>query len=104
MALLLEITMEMALDLCVSNGWGGTYLPRDQSSLLIHGPTVLLHNTHTGNWAVVRLHGTTSNRNAIGTRVQVQAGGLTLRRDVGRLRRWKIVYARDGPVCALWPG
>jgi hypothetical protein len=38
-------------------------------------PTILTNNAPKGNWLLVRLTGTASNRSAIGARVTVKAGG-----------------------------
>ena len=48
------------------------------------GPPLLLHNHGTpgSHFVVFRLEGTRSNRDAIGARVQLSAGGLHQRRDV----------------------
>jgi hypothetical protein len=40
-------------------------------------PTLLRNDTAGGNWLTVRLEGTTSNRDAIGARVTLQAAGVT---------------------------
>ena len=46
----------------------------------LDGPPMLLRNdggNQAGNWLKVKLVGTKSNRNAVGARVTVKAGGLT---------------------------
>ena len=47
-------------------------------------PLLLFHNIseHTGNWIELKLIGTKSNRDAIGARVKVTAGGITQIREV----------------------
>jgi hypothetical protein len=47
-------------------------------------PLLLYHNISqkTGNWIELKLIGTQSNRDAIGARVRVEAGGLTQIREV----------------------
>src|SRR6185295_14008807 len=46
-------------------------------------PTVLLNRSEAGNWIELKLTGSTSNRDAIGARVTVTAGG---RRQVAEVR------------------
>ena len=50
---------------------------RDQPSLLYHNRTAA-----AGNWIELKLAGTKSNRDAIGARVTLRAGGLRLIREV----------------------
>ncbi len=47
-------------------------------------PPILYHNVSqdVGNWITLKLIGTKSNRDGIGARVQVQAGGLTQIREL----------------------
>jgi len=45
-------------------------------------PSVLLNRGVPGNWALVKLRGTTSNRSAIGARVTARAAGRTQIREV----------------------
>jgi hypothetical protein len=47
-------------------------------------PLILYHNTSggVGNWVELKLTGTKSNRDGIGTRVQLQAGGQILTREL----------------------
>jgi enediyne biosynthesis protein E4 len=47
-------------------------------------PLLLFHNVseHTGNWIELKLIGTKSNRDAIGARVKMTAGGITQIREV----------------------
>lgn len=49
----------------------------DQDSLLYHNTT-----TDAGHWTSLRLVGTTANRDAVGARVSVTAGGRTVMREV----------------------
>ncbi len=49
----------------------------DQPSLFYHGVT-----EKPGNWIELRLIGTKSNRDAIGARVTIKAGGMSLMREV----------------------
>ena len=52
--------------------------------LNLNGPARLLRNDggNRGNWLMVRTIGTTSNRDGIGARIRVTAGGLTQLRDI----------------------
>lgn len=46
-------------------------------------PTIYMNNfTEIGNWVQLKLVGRTSNRDAIGARVQLSAGGKTMTRQV----------------------
>lgn len=45
-------------------------------------PSVLLNRGVPGNWALIKLRGTKSNRSAIGARVTLKAGNLTQMREV----------------------
>src|SRR5581483_5351738 len=57
----------------------------------LDGPPVLLRNdggNKAGNWISLRLTGTKSNRNAIGARVTVKAGGLSQVEDL----HWYEIY------------
>ena len=49
----------------------------DQKALLYRGVT-----ERTGNWVQFRLSGTRSNRDAIGARIRITAGGLTQIREI----------------------
>lgn len=59
----------------------------------LDAPAALLTNdsSETGHWAALRLHGTTSARDAVGARVLLSAGGRT---------RMAQVTAGDGYMCA----
>jgi hypothetical protein len=72
------------LDLYVGNGWGRAVLAEaGNQSCLSFGPQVLYRNNGNGNaWLKVKLVGTTSNRDGIGARAVLQAGGLTLLREM----------------------
>ncbi len=73
-----------ALDLYITNGANLATIPRSEADCLTHGPHVLLRNGGSAHhWLVLRLRGVTSNRDAFGARVQLQAGGIVQRRDVG---------------------
>jgi enediyne biosynthesis protein E4 len=51
----------------------------------IDGPPLLLRNdggSQAGNWLLLQLQGTKSNRNAVGARVTLKAGGLTQVQEV----------------------
>ena len=52
--------------------------------LNLNGPARLLRNDggNRGNWLMVRTVGTTSNRDGIGARIRVTAGGVTQLRDI----------------------
>ncbi|MFO0951927.1 MAG: CRTAC1 family protein [Isosphaeraceae bacterium] len=63
------------------------------------GPLAFLHNRHTGerppgHFAAFRLEGTVSNRDAVGTRVVVQAGGR--RQSAQRIGGGSYLSAGDG--------
>jgi hypothetical protein len=45
-------------------------------------PTVLKNGAPKGNWLLVRLEGTKSNRSAVGARVMLEAGGVRQTREV----------------------
>jgi enediyne biosynthesis protein E4 len=45
-------------------------------------PSVLMNRTTPGNWLLVKLKGTRTNRSAIGARVVARVGSRSLRRDV----------------------
>jgi len=51
-------------------------------SALDEGPTVLMNRGRTGNWLEIKLHGTKSNRSAIGARVTARLGVATQIREV----------------------
>jgi len=77
------------LDLLVTNG-------DNMRPLYIGGPKQLFHNQGNGNtWIEFDLVGTTSNRDGIGSRVYVTAGGVTQYREQnGGYHRWSQNFMR----------
>jgi hypothetical protein len=72
-----------ALDVVLTNGWGGSTVPAEESECAGPGPTVLLRNQGpAGHWLTLRLRGVASNRDAMGAKVVLRAGGRAQRRDV----------------------
>jgi len=60
---------------------------------------VLRNDTPTKNhWIRLDLQGTRSNRDAIGTRVEVETGKTIKDERDGKLKEWKIVRQRKGGV------
>jgi len=55
----------------------------------------------TGNWSIVRLIGTKSNREGIGARLTLSAGQLTLTREV---RRGRSYASSSSPTCRFGLG
>jgi hypothetical protein len=74
-----------ALDLVLTNGWGGSSLPSDETECAGPGPTVLLRNVSApaAHWLTLRLRGVASNRDGVGARVVLRVNGRVQRRDVG---------------------
>jgi hypothetical protein len=72
------------LDLYLTNGWGQPILARHGNpDCLVSGPHLLYKNNRNGNgWLKITLKGTTSNRDAIGAKVALEANGLTQLREV----------------------
>ena len=78
-------------------------------------PGVLLHNTSpsAGHWLMVKLAGTKSNRDGIGAKVEVEAGGLKQRAErvagSGYLSQddWRLHFglgaARADRITVTWP-
>ncbi|MFO1468541.1 MAG: CRTAC1 family protein [Steroidobacteraceae bacterium] len=77
------------LDLFVTNG-------SNMRPLYIGGNKQLFHNRGNGNhWMEFDLEGTTSNRDAIGSKVYVTSGGITQYREaVGGFHRWSQNFKR----------
>ena len=58
------------------------------------GPTIMRNDSARGNWLQVRLAGTRANRDAIGARVKLFAGDLTLVDEVHSGRGYQSDYGR----------
>ena len=80
-------------------------------------PGVLLHNTTPSNWhwLLVQLVGTKSNRDGIGAKVEVEAGGVKqwaervggsgyLSQNDGRLHFGLGSQAKVDRITVIWPG
>lgn len=76
------------LDLFVVNGFG--------EAPFSYGPHILFHNNGNGNnWLNIKLIGTASNRDAIGSKVKIKAGGkVQLRQQTGGAS----VYSQNSSV------
>ncbi len=68
----------------VDNGWGATWVDYDGDGRLDLATRTLWHNEfpNPGHWLEVRLEGRTSNRMAIGAKVELQVGTSSERRQV----------------------
>ena len=77
------------LDLLVTNG-------DNMRPINLGGPKQLFHNLGNGNsWVEFDLVGTTSNRDGIGSKVYVTAGGVTQYREQnGGYHRWSQNFMR----------
>ena len=95
------------LDLMVTNG-------DNMRPLNLGGPKQLFHNLGNGNhWLEFDLVGTTSNRDAIGSKVYVTSGGVTQYREQnGGYHRWSQNFMRvhvglatntQADVTVVWP-
>lgn len=81
-----DFDLDGFVDLFVTNGL--SMYPED--ALTVGGPDQLYRNTGNGNhWIELDLTGTVANRDAIGAKVYVTAGGVTqLREQNGGYHRW----------------
>jgi ASPIC and UnbV/FG-GAP-like repeat len=72
------------LDLYVTNGWGEPIFATDRNqNCLSPGPHILYMNNGNGNnWLKIKLVGTVSNRDGVGAKVTLQAGGLKQFREM----------------------
>jgi len=88
----------------------------DAFQVNLNGPGVLLHNATAGagHWLTIHLVGTKSNRDGIGAKVEVEAGGLKqvsqrvagsgyLSQDDWRLHFCLGPNARAGKITVTWP-
>jgi hypothetical protein len=88
----------------------------DAFQVNLNGPGVLLHNATAGagHWLTIHLVGTKSNRDGIGAKVEVEAGGLKqvsqrvagsgyLSQDDWRLHFGLGPNARAGKITVTWP-
>ena len=78
-----DYDLDSFLDLFVTNGL--LYYPFGKG-----GPDILLHNLGNSNhWLQIKLQGVASNRDGMGAKVYVTAGGVTqLREQDGGYTRW----------------
>jgi hypothetical protein len=95
------------LDLLVTNG-------NNMRPVYVGGPKLLFHNRGNANhWLQLDLVGTVSNRDAVGARVYVKAGGVTQYREQnGGYHRWSQNFTRlhvglggqtRADVTVVWP-
>jgi hypothetical protein len=88
------------LDLYVTNGWGPPILARKGSpKCLVSGPHVLYKNNGNDNqWLKLTLIGKSSNRDAIGSKLVLQAGGLAQFREVNGGGGGQFFSQGSGPI------
>jgi len=88
------------LDLFVTNGWGRAILSRNgDQDCLVFGPHLLYENKgNLKKWLKVTLVGTSSNRDAIGAKIILQAGGQTQYREFNGSGGGQFFSQGTGPI------
>src|SRR5574341_770 len=88
------------LDLNLTNGWGRPIFPvKNAGDCLSFGPHLLYRNNGNGNhWLKVNLVGTASNRDAVGAKMMISAGGRTQWREANGAGGGQLYSHGKGPL------